>query len=172
MTEEKSRKRDKVKAYLNQLQRSKILMNKMVSNTAELQTIIIKPVDYWPEPFFNSFVTVVIFEISKIAFFIVLVAPEDVLNLPVSITAYLVRQICFVLFFFCLFFFPEASFTRLFGAQHLKQWKFVVSSVFLFLLLLWLLLLFYVLGGGGEITHYTHFFLASCAYPLGSLNNI
>ena len=46
MTEEKSRKRDTVKAYLNLLQRSKILMNKMVSNTAEVQTIIIEPADY------------------------------------------------------------------------------------------------------------------------------
>ena len=47
MTEEKSRKRDKAKAYLNLLQRSKILMKKkMVSNTAEVQTIISEPVDY------------------------------------------------------------------------------------------------------------------------------
>ena len=45
MTEEKSRKRDTIKAYLNLLQRSKILMNKMVSNTAEVQTIIIEPAD-------------------------------------------------------------------------------------------------------------------------------
>ena len=80
---------------------------------------------------FNSFVTVVIFEIIKIAFFIILVAPEDVLNLPVSITAYFVRQICFVFFLFvCFFFFPEARFTGLFGSQHLKQWKLVVFSAF------------------------------------------
>ena len=46
MTEEKSRKRDTAKAYLNLLQRGKILMKKMVSNTAEVQTIIIEPVDY------------------------------------------------------------------------------------------------------------------------------
>ena len=43
--EEKSRKRETVKAYLNLLQRSKILMNEMVSNTAEVQTIIIEPAD-------------------------------------------------------------------------------------------------------------------------------
>ena len=43
--EEKSRKRDTVKANLKQLQRSKILMKKMVSNTGELQTIIIEPAD-------------------------------------------------------------------------------------------------------------------------------
>ena len=73
-------------------------MEKMVLNTEELQTIILEPVDYLPKPFFNSFVTVVIFEMSKIAFFIILVAPEDVLNLPVSITTYFVRQICFVFF--------------------------------------------------------------------------
>ena len=46
ITEEKSRKRDTIKAYLNLLQRSKILMNKMVSNTAEVQTIIIEPADF------------------------------------------------------------------------------------------------------------------------------
>ena len=46
MTKEKSRKRDTVKACLNLLQRSKILMKKMVSNTAELQTIILEPFDY------------------------------------------------------------------------------------------------------------------------------
>ena len=45
MTEEKSRKRDAIKAYLNLLERSKILMNKMVSNTAEVQTVIIEPAD-------------------------------------------------------------------------------------------------------------------------------
>ena len=45
MTEEKSRKRDTIKAYLNLLQRSKILMNEMVSNTAEVQTIVIEPAD-------------------------------------------------------------------------------------------------------------------------------
>ena len=81
-------------------------MKKMVSITAELQTIIIEPVDYYPEPFFNSFVIVVIFEISKIIiFFISLVSPKDVLNLSVSISAYFVRQICFVLFLFVCFFF-------------------------------------------------------------------
>ena len=120
MTEEKSKRIGTVKANLNLLQRSKTLKKKMVSITAELQTIIIEPVDYQPEPFFNSFVTVVIFEISKIIiFFISLVSPKDVLNLSVSISAYFVRQICFVLFLFlCLFFFPEACFTGLFGAQH------------------------------------------------------
>ena len=131
MTEEKSRKRGTVKANLNLLQRSKTLMKKMVSITAELQTIIIEPVDYWPEPFFNSFVTVVISEISKIIiFFISLVSPKDVLNLSVSISAYFVRQICFVLFLFVCLFFPEARFTGLFGAQHWKQWKLVVFIAF------------------------------------------
>ena len=61
-----------------------------------------------------------------------MVAAEDVLNLPVSITTYFVRQICFVFFLFvCLFvFFPEVRFTGVFGSQHLKQWKLVVFSAF------------------------------------------
>ena len=58
----------------------------------------------------------VIFEISKIAFFIILVAAEGVLNLPISITAYFVDK--FALFLFVCLFFPEARFTGFFGAQH------------------------------------------------------
>ena len=82
-------------------------MEKMVSNTAELQTIILEPVDYLPKPFFNSFVTVAIFEISNIAFFIILVAPEDVLNLPYLLLP--TSSAKFALFsfnlFVCFFFF-------------------------------------------------------------------